>query len=127
MVGNKMSQMSESMADVYAAYALSNYLKENPPKTPNDKYAIEGIFANQVCDPDYNTKLSSVLKNGGFGVLEERHPLATARTKNILLQFPGITTQFDCDFKKSNSCFDRFKTSVNKSTPRTTTTKGAQE
>lgn len=126
-VGNKMSQMSESMADVYAAYALSNYLKDNPPKTQNDKYAIEGIFLNQVCDPYYTTKLASQLKNGELGVLEESHPLAEARTKNILLQFPGITTQFDCDFKKSNRCFDRFQSTANQSVPKKTTTKGAQE
>ena len=95
VVGNKMSQMSEAMADVYAAYAVSSYLKQNPPKTLNDRFALEGLFARSICDSDYNSKVAEALKNGGIGILEQRHPLPEARTKSILLQFPGVATHFD--------------------------------
>lgn len=126
-VGVQHSQMSESIADVYAAYAVADYLRDHPPKTMGDKIAIEGTFIRFVCDPHFNATVTSQFTLGTVEMISKQHPTLENRTKNILLQFPGIADHFDCNFKKSNNCFQMFNSVRSKSSSGSESKKGAQE
>ena len=126
-VGVQHSQMSESMADIYAAYVVADHLRDHPPQTIGDRIAIEGAFIPFVCDPQFKKTMTNQMKLGAVEMITIGHPMIETRTKDILLQFPGIADHFDCDFKKSNNCFQMFNSVRPKSNSDSASKKGAQE
>ncbi len=97
-------EVPEMLSDVGGAFALSNYLKDYPPKTEADAFGALGLFMLAACSSEHIYSMSPA------EVLEQVHPRSVRRVERIFLKFPGIARHFDgCRLSNPNNCFKSYE------------------
>ena len=106
------SQISEAASDAHGARVLGRWLKENPPKTDEDRLAVVAFFGNEQCtlenpaaaddsrlqDLFFIQRVLAINKN-------QPHPENHSRLERILLTEPRVQAAMGCKGDPKYNCF----------------------